>query len=231
MDPADEPRQTIHGEHIQAPSPQQVRRSPFRGDMAFIQSSSQRTTLVEAANTQAVNMLPIQGNVASILAPAQDVIEVSSDDAPAQPPPKIHPFFVRQQKLVAPQLTTMTHEMRFHAVASSPLRLPQLPQTTPPQHSMSMNTPPRVGLHGFKPRNIFPDSPNASTLSSNLRSFCHTQAQTYPQPMCDAIVQTSPGTRLSQSVSCAQTSPRLYNPLTLADLQREIQSLLIGLGF
>jgi hypothetical protein len=182
-------------------------------------------------------MLPIQGNVASILTPAQeyDVINVSSDvDAPAQPPPKTHPFFVRVPALVAPQLTAMTHEMRFHAVSSSPLRLPQLPQKvfpTPPQHSMSMNTPPRVGLHCFKPRNIFPDSPNASTLSSNLRAFCHTQAQTSPRLMYDANVQTSPRIQLSQSVSCAQTSPRMYNPLTLADLQKEIQSLLIGLGF
>ena len=178
-----------------------VRSPPFRGELVVPIRSPFRGA--------------IQSHGPAAYAPLLGDVVIDVSDGSPLPPVKVHPFFVSYPGRGS---GLGSNELQFRAVARESVASVPVPL-------------PRAGR--MRRRNIFPDPPPPTlTTIAEPRACTHTHAQTSPRVMCDANVQTSPRIRLSQSShSCAQTSPRMYNPLTLADLQREIQVLLIGLGF
>ena len=225
--------------------PQQVRQSPFRGDLSVNMMSPSRREPV-------VNQVP-----------EQEIITISdSPPHPSPPKPMMHPYFSREPVVA----TALTHEMRFHATVASPLRptgrqtgrlrlrvsTPPAPpavavqsaprlqigrkvQTISPEcslmASLSLWTPPRDGLTDFVPKTLFPDSPPPPPLIMDK------SVGTESLQFCDAGVQTSPQLDLPAIGSNAmcdanvQSSPRLDQPATLRDVRNELRALLIGLGF
>ena len=191
-------------------------RSPFRGAI-------QRNLAVRSPPFRGELVVPIrspfrgaiQSHGPAAYAPLLGDVVIDVSDGSPLPPVKVHPFFVSYPGRGS---GLGSNELQFRAVARESVASVPVPL-------------PRAGR--MRRRNIFPDPPPPTlTTIAEPRACTHTHAQTSPRVMCDANVQTSPRIRLSQSShSCAQTSPRMYNPLTLADLQREIQVLLIGLGF
>jgi hypothetical protein len=225
--------------------PQQVRQSPFRGDLSLNMLSPSRRE-------------PVVNEV-----PQPEIVTISDSPLHSSPPkPKMHPYFTRVP-VAAP---APTHEMRFHATVASPHRptgrqtgrlrvrvsTPPAPpavaiQSAPrlqigrkvqtlspgcsPMASLSIWTPPRDGFPDFVPKTLFPDSPPPPPL------IMEKSVGTETLKFCDAGVQTSP--RLDHSAigstsmcdANVQSSPRLDQPATLRDVRNELRALLIGLGF
>ena len=192
--------------------------------------------------------------VTPVSSPSRDIaiIQISSDDSPPLPPPKIHPFFIRREAQPAEE----THEMRFHALARQPtlqtalplrlatgrLRLRVSTPVFPPQLDHPASAPrrrqPRVRLSSpdcMSPLQ-YPDL-TGLTISTPPRVGCpHFQPMLLfpdsplPSPVMFANVAVQCDPQIAdvavqcdpQLVTVAQPSPE---PLTLQHFQSELQIL------